>query len=81
MKLFFGIMKLLTALAIIAGIVFVVIRYGDKIMAWVKKRLNLGCCCGEDCHCEEDCCYEEDFCAEDEEAEEEFATEDADFEG
>ena len=31
------VLKLLTALATIAGIVYVVATYGDKIVAWAKK--------------------------------------------
>ena len=32
-----NILKLLTALATIAGVVYVVATYGDKIVAWAKK--------------------------------------------
>ena len=62
MKLFFNIMKILAALAVVAGIVYVAFKYGDKIVAWVKKTLKLDCFC-DDCDCDEDCCYEDDFCA------------------
>ena len=37
MKIFANIMKVLTALATVAGIVYVVATYGDKIVAWAKK--------------------------------------------
>ena len=61
MKLFFTIMKILAALAVIAGIVYVAFKYGDKIIAWIKKTLKLDCFCDE-FDCDEDCCYEDDFC-------------------
>ena len=91
MKLFAGIMKLLAALAAVAGIVYVIATYGDKIVAWAKKLLNIECCCDdcegcccdgecdcEDCDCADDCeCCKECECCE--EAAEE-ATEEADFE-
>ena len=37
MKAFNTIMKLLAALAAVAGAVYVVATYGDKIVAWAKK--------------------------------------------
>ncbi len=60
------ILKVLTALAAVAGIVYVFATYGDKIVAWAKNLLNkcqcLGCDCDcdcegdcDDCPCEEDC--------------------------
>ena len=52
MKTFSVIAKVLAALAAVAGIVYVVATYGDKIVAWAKKLLGKGCCCGE-CECEE----------------------------
>ena len=65
MKVFTIIVKILAALAAIAGIVYVIATYGDKIVAWAKKLLG-GCpCCDcdgdcEDCDCECDCeCVEE----------------------
>ena len=39
MKVFANIMKILTALAAIAGAVYVVATYGDQIVAWAKKLL------------------------------------------
>lgn len=56
MKVFGKILKALAALAAIAGAVYVTINYGEKIVAWVKEKLNLTCCCGDDCCCEEECC-------------------------
>ena len=48
-------LKILSALAAIAGIVYVVATYGDKIVAWCKKVLG-SCKCGKcectDCQCE-----------------------------
>ena len=36
MKVFNIVIKILAALAVIAGIVYVVATYGDKIVAWAK---------------------------------------------
>lgn len=45
MKIFGTVMKILAALAAIAGVVYVVATYGDKIIAWAKKLLGkVGCC-------------------------------------
>ena len=78
MKVFSTITKIVAALAAIAGIVYVVATYGDKIVAWAKKALRISedyCCCCEDCDCEECDCDCECDCEECEEVEE------ADFEG
>lgn len=40
MNAFSVIMKILAAIAVIAGIVFVVVVYGEKIMAFAKKLLG-----------------------------------------
>ncbi len=61
MKIATTIMKIVAALAAVAGIVYVIATYGDKIVAWAKKLL--GQCCGcdcEDCECNEngECCCE-----------------------
>lgn len=55
MKVFTTVLKIVAALAAIAGIVYVIATYGDKIVAWAKKLLGkAGCCCGEEvCECEE----------------------------
>lgn len=45
------ILKLLAALAAIAGIVYVIATYGDKIVAWAKNLLDSTCCCGKSCCC------------------------------
>ena len=39
MKVFANIVKILTALAAVAGAVYVVATYGDQIVAWCKKTL------------------------------------------
>lgn len=72
MKVFNAILKVLAVLAAIAGVVYVVATYGDKIVAWAKKMLG---CCNCDCDCDCDCeC--EDAPAEDAEP----AAEEKDFE-
>ncbi len=48
MKTFSIIAKIVIALAAVAGIVFVVAKYGDKIVAWAKKL-----CAGKGCKCED----------------------------
>lgn len=57
MKTFTTILKVLAALAIIAGIVYVAINYGDKIVAWFKKMFHICTCKNEcdECTCESDC--------------------------
>ena len=73
------IIKIVVALAAIAGIVYLAATYGDKIVAWAKKMMaRFGCCC---------CCDEEELTEEiTEEAAEEPAEEspvaaEQDFEG
>ena len=39
MKIFANIVKILTALAAVAGAVYVIATYGDKIVAWAKQVL------------------------------------------
>lgn len=72
MKAWNIIWKILAALAAVAGIVYVIAKYGDRICAWAKKILGKlqclcdGCDCGCDCSCtcEDDCdnCPCEDDC-------------------
>lgn len=66
MKVFSTVVKLLVALAAIAGAVYVAATYGDKIVAWCKKLLNsCSCCC--DCECDGECkCDCECECADEE---------------
>lgn len=61
MNTFKTVMKVVTALATIAGAVYLIATYGDKIVAWAKKTLGCTCCCDEEC-CEEECCCEEGEC-------------------
>lgn len=56
-----AVLKILAALAAVAGAVYVVATYGDAIVAWAKKVLNslpkCPCCEGEACTCsDEDVC-------------------------
>lgn len=54
------VMKLLAALAAVAGAVYVIATYGEQIVAWCKKvmamlpKCECECEC-EDCDCEEPC--------------------------
>lgn len=88
MKVVNVIVKVVVAMAAVAGVVYVVATYGDKIVAWAKKTLGAcKCRCGDDeCCCEETCCCEEAVCEEApaEEtpvAEGEAVAAEADFEG
>ena len=81
MKVFGMIMKIVAALAVVAGIVYIVATYGDKIVAWAKKLLGkVECCCKEECTCEGDCVCEE-VPVEEAPAEGEVQAEETDFEG
>jgi len=58
------IVKILTALAAVAGAVYLIATYGDKIVAWAKKMLaSCPCKCNvedcADCECECECACEE----------------------
>lgn len=64
MNCFKTVMKILTALAAIAGIIYIIATYGDKIVAWAKKLLESCPCkckvedcaeCDCDCECKGDC--------------------------
>jgi hypothetical protein len=56
MKIFGIIMKVVAALAAVAGLVYVIATYGDKIVAWAKKMLGkFGCLCQCECQCDADC--------------------------
>lgn len=96
MKAFKTVAKIFVALAAVAGAVYVVATYGDKIVAWCKDMLNRLPCCKGDCDCDCECtcecaceCAEEEACepAVEEAAAEEAPVEDApvaeetDFEG
>lgn len=46
------VIKLLTALAAIAGVVYAIAAYGDKIVAWAKSILpTCPCKCDGECTC------------------------------
>ena len=89
MKAFKVIAKIVVALAAIAGVVYVVATYGDRIVAWARKLLNsCPCCCDCDCdECDCDCeCDECDCdctcqCGEKAVADEAVVAEQNDFEG
>lgn len=55
MKAFKIIAAVVVALAAVAGIVYVVATYGDKIVAWARKLLKKQprVCC-DDCDCNDD---------------------------
>ena len=91
MKAWNVIWKILVALAAVAGLVFVIVKYGDRIVAWFKKTFgglcSCDCCCEcdcdecdcDDCECECDCACEAE--AVEAPAEAEAVAEPADFEG
>lgn len=54
MKAINTIVKIVVALAAVAGAVYVVATYGEKIVAWAKNLLGRDCCCkGIECDCAE----------------------------
>lgn len=91
MKIFSIVMKVVVALAAVAGAVYLAATYGDKIVAWAKKTLgSCKCCeceCEGECECECECCEETAEEVVEEEAAEAPAEEgdvvaaEADFEG
>ena len=69
MKVFAIVLEVVAALAVIAGVVFVIVRYGEKILAWCKRVLKMDApfrVCDDDEACT---CAPEDV---DEEAEQDF---------
>lgn len=58
MKAFAIIAKVLTALAAIAGVVYIIATYGDKIVAWAKNLLNRDACAGCECNVDGECTCE-----------------------
>ena len=52
MKVFGIVVKIVLALAAVAGIVYLAATYGDRIVALAKKLINGKCCCDGDCACE-----------------------------
>lgn len=64
MNAFKTVVKVLTALAAVAGVVYIIATYGDKIVAWAKKLLaECPCKCKvddcADCECKCECPSEE----------------------
>ena len=60
MNAFGVLLKILAAAAVIAGVVYVVIVYGDKIMGFAKKLLGrIGCCTCSDSDFVNDCDLED----------------------
>ena len=75
MKNFALIAKILTALAAVVGIAYIIATYGEQIIDWAKKLLNAcPCKCTSDdcanCECELNCPAAEEAFAEEEVAEE-----------
>lgn len=76
--------KIVVALAAVAGVVYVIATYGERIVAWARKLLNRAeCdCCFCDCECDCEECDCEDACEECQcECEEAAVAEQTDFEG
>ena len=48
MKVFGIVMSVIAGLAALAGIIFVVVKYGDQIAAWFKKTFGCLFGCSED---------------------------------
>ena len=54
------VLKILAALAAVAGVIYVIATFGDKIVAWAKSVLPACPCCKEgECQCEACDCAEE----------------------
>ena len=61
MSAFNVIMKILAAAAVIAGVIFVVVVYGDKIASLFKKLVGrFGCCQCDDSDFVDDCDLEDE---------------------
>ena len=56
MKVFGIVVKIVLALAAVAGIVYLAATYGDRVVAWAKGLLKGKCCGGGECTCEEGEC-------------------------
>lgn len=72
MNAFNVVAKILAAAAVIAGAVFVVVVYGDKIMNFIKKLIGRPVGCG---------CDDSDFVDESDLEDEEIVAGEQDFEG
>ena len=75
MKTFSLIVKIMTALAAIAGVVYVVATYGDKIVAWCKDLLAKCPCAEAEAEAEAEAAPEVEPVAEEAPAEEPAAEE------
>ena len=77
MKALKTIATIVGALAIVAGVVFVIVKFGDKIAAWFRRLIGKCECTCEECDCtgREECCSECDGCGQAEEEVEEVAEE------
>ena len=71
MKTFSLIMKILSALLAVAGVIYIVATYGDKIVAWFKKLLRKAKPVYSNKR-DFDCEYSEDFAEEEASEDEEF---------
>ena len=81
MKTFALIAKIVTAVAALVGIAYIIATYGEQIIAWAKKLLNTcPCKCTADdcanCQCDLDCPADEEV-FDDEEIEVEIETTEA----
>lgn len=79
MKVLNAIVKILTALAAVAGAVYIVATYGEQIVAWAKKTLaalpKCPCCCADAAPAEEALAAAEEAPAEEAPAAEEAPVE------
>lgn len=82
MKILSAIAKIVAAVAFVAGVVYLVATYGDKLVAWAKKLLPCKECEGEVVEeAEEAEAPAEETSEEEAPVEETPVAEDADFEG
>lgn len=81
MKILSTIAKIVAAVAFVAGVVYLVATYGDKLVAWAKKLLPCKECEGEVVEEAEEAEAPAEEATEEAPAEEAPVAEDADFEG
>ena len=81
MKILSVVAKIVAAVAFVAGVVYLVATYGDKMVAWAKKLLPCKECEGEVVEETEEVEAPVEEAAEEAPAEETPVAEDADFEG